>query len=500
MAKESNRKKGGRARSVEGESDDEAGSSGGEGGVGAASDEDEEPNEQRDAGLVEQDKSDGAAGSGSERGDDDDEDDEDDLLNSLVKERKAPRKRKLVKLHVKRSLGHCLVESEKGAVKCVLCDYKPAGLRPDNIVRQAHHSKHFEAVEAANDSGRDVKAVVATLRSAATPQKGSIDSYVKRKPRVLQQTPKIMKEVVLLRWLITSKISFNSVETEEFRDLLEEWNTVLESRSTMLNLLTSLFEHVLSLTEKALADCAGVACTFDLWTSSSGRKYLAVTYHGIDKNWNMFHCVLDVIRFRGSTQSEVIAAVVRDCIEKHLPKDKLVTVVVSDGAGDAKHAREDLLEFDGHDCFNHDLNLSLGDAVKLAKAAGNDFATMEHLIREIESDKNLKIFFENMQLIAGFDVAQKFVHRNDTRWTGLADSVGKFLKLRGSFFVDDAEDAKRMLLEDWLKDLAQDVFQLSYWERLKGYNELLIPLSVGTKMAQSLSVPTGHGCRNSSRI
>jgi hypothetical protein len=475
------------------ESDDDAGSSGGEGGVGSADGEDGALNEQGDAGLEEQDEGEGVAGSDSEGEDEGDGEGDDDLLNPLAKGQRAPRKRKFVKLRTKRSLGHFLVESQNGTVKCVLCAYKPAGMRPDNIVRhwKAHHAKHFEAVEAANDSGRDVRAVVDTLRSAATPQKGAIDGYVKHKPRLLLQTPKIMKEVVLLRWLISSKLSFNSLETEEFRDLLEEWNTVLESKSTMLNLLTPLFEHVLSLTEKALAELAGIACTFDLWTSSAGRKYLAVTYHGIDKNWRLFHCVLDVIRFRGSTQSEVIAAVVRNCIEKHLPKEKLVTVVVSDGAGDAKHAREDLLEFDGHDCFNHDLNLSLGDAVKLAKAAGIDFATMEHLIREIESDKNLKIFFENMQLIAGFEVAQKFVHRNDTRWTGLADSVAKFLKLRSSFFVDEAEDAKLAILEDWPKNLAQDVFQLSYWERMKGYSELLLPLSVGTKMAQSLLVPTG---------
>jgi hypothetical protein len=153
------------------------------------------------------------------------------------------------------------------------------------------------------------------------------------------------------------------------------------------------------------------------------------------------------------------------------------------------------LEFDGHDCFNHDLNLCLGDAVKLATGAAMDFATMEHLIREIESDKNLRLFFENMQKIAGFEVAQKFVHRNDTRWTGLADSVAKFLKMRGMFFVDDdggaAEATKHSILEDWPAELSQDVFQWAYWERLKVYNEMLVPLSVATRCAQSLSGPTG---------
>jgi hypothetical protein len=228
-----------------------------------------------------------------------------------------------------------------------------------------------------------------------------------------------------------------------------------------------------------------------MWTSCAGRKYLAVTYHGIDQSWRLFHCVLDVIHFRGSTQSEVIASVMQSCIEKRLPKDKLVTVVVSDGAADAKRAREDLLEYDGHDCFNHDLNLCLGDALKDAKAAARDFASMEHLIREIESDKNLRIYFEKMQQIAGFDEVQKFVHRNDTRWTGLADSVAKFLKMRDAFFVEEAEACNQAILEDWPVHLSDDVFQYAFWDRLRGYNDLLVPLCIATKSAQSLSIPTG---------
>jgi hypothetical protein len=219
------------------------------------------------------------------------------------------------------------------------------------------------------------------LVSSAAVAVGAIERYAVTKPRAVEQMPKIMKEVALLRWLIVNKVSFNTLDSEAFHDVLSEWGVTLEAKRTMLNLLTPMFEHVVNLTKASLAECAGIACTFDLWTSCAGRKYLAVTYHGIDRSWRLFHCVLDVVHFRGSTQSEVIAAVVRDCIEKHLPKDKLVTVVVSDGAGDAKHAREDLLEFDGHDCFNHDLNLSLGDALKLAKAAAKDFASMEHLIR-----------------------------------------------------------------------------------------------------------------------
>lgn len=426
--------------------------------------------------------------------DEDEDEGEGELLQPTAKGRMPRRKRKLMKVRKKRSLGFFLVETANDTVRCVLCEYSQKQMRSDNIVRhwRAHHSMDFAAVEAANDSGRDVASVVRTLRAAASTPKGAIDQYVSSKPKALQQSSKIMKEVALLRWMVVTKMSFNSLDSDCFREMLDEWGVMLESRSTMLNLLTPLYEHALALTETTLKACAGIACTFDLWTSGAGRKYIAVTYHGIDNKWRMVHCVLDVVHFHGSTQSEVIAAVVRGCIEKHLPKDKLVTVVVSDGAGDTKHAREDLLDFDGHDCFNHDLNLSLGDALKVADEAAKDFATMEHLIREIESDKNLRIFFDNMQKVAGFEVAQKFVHRNDTRWTGLIDSVAKFLKLGNALRLDDddAEAARQHILADWPLSLSADVFQDTYWQRLKAYHELLVPVSVATKLVQSLSLPT----------
>ena len=433
--------------------------------------------------------------------DDENGDQEGDLLEDVeplpgaLKRGKVKKQRKIVKPAKNRSLGHFLVVKVNGAVSCALCPYSQEKMRTDNILRhwKSEHASPYAAVEAANNSGRDVGAVMRTLTAAVSTPTGAMDQYALKKPRVKEQMPKILKEVALLRYVIANKVAFNTLDSESFNDMLEEWGVTLESKSTMLNLLTPLFEHTVSHTSAILASCAGIASTFDLWTSAASRKYLAVTYHGIDTSWNLFHCVLDVVHFHGSTQSEVIAAVMKQCIEKHLPKDKLVTAVVSDGAGDAKHAREDLLEFDGHDCFNHDLNLSLGDALKVARGAAKDFATMEHLIREIESDKNLRIFFDNMQTIAGFEVAQKFVHRNDTRWTGLADSVAKFLKMRDVFFVEDehAEATRRVILEDWPADLSQDVFQNKYWKRMKGYSEMLVPLGVAARLAQSLSVPTG---------
>jgi hypothetical protein len=72
----------------------------------------------------------------------------------------------------------------------------------------------------------------------------------------------------------------------------------------------------------------------------------------------------------------------------------------------------------------------------------------------------------------------------------LADSLAKFLKLRDTFFVEEAETANQAILDDWPAELSQDVFQYSYWDRLRGYSDMLVPLSVAAKLAQSLAFPT----------
>jgi hypothetical protein len=109
------------------------------------------------------------------------------------------------------------------------------------------HKLAFEAVDAANNSGRDVASVVQSQVAAVTVTVGSLDSYMLKKPRAVEQMPKIIKEVALLRWLIVTKVSFNTIDSEAFQDTLTEWGVTLESKSTMLNLLTPMYEHVVTL-------------------------------------------------------------------------------------------------------------------------------------------------------------------------------------------------------------------------------------------------------------
>ena len=102
-----------------------------------------------------------------------------------------------------------------------------------------------------------------------------------------------------------------------------------------------------------MADCAAVSCGIDFWTSLAKRKYLAITYHGMTSDWKLCHFVLDLIHFPGAKFAELTGAVVENCINKHVGENILMAAIVSDRGSDVKCARNNVLDFDGEDCFNH---------------------------------------------------------------------------------------------------------------------------------------------------
>lgn len=99
------------------------------------------------------------------------------------------KKRKKTKLKhkstKKRAVGHCLVGSifNGGATECLLCHYvfrTPfADIKPENVTRhwRKEHNKELDAVQAANDDGKDLSAVVKTLIASHRPQEGFMDAF-----------------------------------------------------------------------------------------------------------------------------------------------------------------------------------------------------------------------------------------------------------------------------------------------------------------------------------
>ena len=397
----------------------------------------------------------------------------------------------------KTALGHFLVLSARdGQVgECALCRQVFATpfsqIRPENITCQ--HKKEFEAVEAANNDGKDVAAVVTTLLSARRQRTGQMDAYVYKKPRVMERIGLLRKEVALLMWVVDSQIAPNALSGDLFDNFLNEAELKLEGHKTMAKLVPPMFEVAVEVLKEKVAEfCGGVSCAIDLWTSSAHHKYLAITYHGMTANFELQQYLLDLVWFPGTTKAKLIASVVESRIRRNVAETQLVSTVVSDGGSDAKAARESELEYYSGDCGNHDCNLALGDILQLSHLQfTTDIKTMEYFIALHQADKNLRLFFAHIQEEELGDV-YAFICRAATRWLSLFRCLDRYLLLRDAILSPDEhfEALRQQILSDLPDGLAADLFSEAFFTRLVGYKDVLAPLDTMARELQRHEIPT----------
>lgn len=216
----------------------------------------------------------------------------------------------------------------------------------------------------------------------------------------------------------------------------------------------------------------------------------------------MVHSLLDLVHFAGATYSELIGYCLSERIEQHLPGDTLSVASVSDRGGDVKKARDVVIDEDGEDCTNHELNSVLddvfGDSAKSQQHSGLlaviIVKAVVHLISLIEADRNCKLLLQQLQQVEGYEEILAFVMKNDTRWEGLLLMLERFVRLEKALMsdFDGAEDLRCHLLMDWPVELqaANNIFQRRFYKRVGGIISCLKPFSIVSRALQDLKRPT----------
>jgi hypothetical protein len=404
----------------------------------------------------------------------------------------SKKRQRATHLKKKRSLAHFLHKDGK----CVLCCYtQKNNLRTDTLLRHwaSEHPTQLEAVHAAQDDGKDVRGALGALIDASRNPKGSIESFVRKKSRL--QLQRWNKELGVIRFLIRKKIPFDAVDSVEFEDMLLDFGVSLDGKGVLLDLIFALFEFTLELKRERLKACAGLSVAADFWTSKAGRKYLALAYFGITDSWKLVSEVMDLVRFPGTTKAEVCIAVMEVRRERHVAEDQLIAQHTSDNGADLRRAR-DLTETDHDDCINHVANGSFGDLMGKDIQMTQDVKTMRHIVATIESDKNLKLCFETLQLQSSDDLTEalEFVHENDTRWLSTILFMERFARFEAIFCNTEAEYHQAVfehLLAEFPQSLSDDVCTAGFFLRLKGYIEVCKGYKNLQLALQSLKRPTG---------
>jgi hypothetical protein len=221
-----------------------------------------------------------------------------------------------------------------------------------------------------------VAAAMATIVESQMTSVGSLAKWDITKRRV--QEGRWIKELGIIRYIVTQKISFLSIDSDEFSDMLSDFGQSLDAKATILKLIPPLYQFVLTKKCSRLHQCSALSFAADFWTSKAARKYMGLADFGIDPSWTLQNEVMDFVCFPGSIIAELCTYVMKQRAERHAHEDQLLAHVVTDCGSDLKAARG-MLEIDHDDCANRLLNSSSGDVSKTKIKAMIDIQTIEYL-------------------------------------------------------------------------------------------------------------------------
>ena len=131
--------------------------------------------------------------------------------------------------------------------------------------------------------------------------------------------------------------------------------SVIEKKLSMV-LTPALRAEIELQMKKCMSNINHFSISLDSWTSLANRAYLALTAHGISKNFEFESFLLDITVVKKSETGEYIAELVRDILESWSIDRDQVVAGTSDGASNCKKAIKRDLDLLWIYCLAHALN------------------------------------------------------------------------------------------------------------------------------------------------
>jgi hypothetical protein len=164
--------------------------------------------------------------------------------------------------------------------------------------------------------------------------------------------------------------------------------------------------------------------SLDGWTSTAGRQYLTVTFHGISKEWRLEAFEMDLlVAVTESETGEYIAREVRDILTHWGLEERCLLAATTDSGANAKNAVVSRLKVPWIFCLGHALNLAVraGLALPEVRPLIDKAKTIAQFFRS--SPKASRLLEEQQRRQEGLSV-KKLKIDNRMRW----NSAHKMLK------------------------------------------------------------------------
>ena len=203
--------------------------------------------------------------------------------------------------------------------------------------------------------------------------------------------------------------------------------------------MPTLYTQVMQSVKQDLQHAQYFAATTDLWTSAADHPYLSLTVHFISTSWELKSYCLDTVPLLIDHTGQNITETLKDVLANWNLDYKKLTATTTDNGSNFVAAFQSL-EWERISCFGHNLDLSIGKALK--------FDRVETVIRKCH--KLVELFsrswkksrdLHQKQVELGLQ-HQKLVADVSTRWGSTCKMISRIIEQQQAICAVLADECK----------------------------------------------------------
>lgn len=380
-------------------------------------------------------------------------------------------------------------ESAKLKLQCRYCQKQIAYDRGNPSTKRLYshatkHEKVFKAAQEVDFAGRDAYFTLENFRE--------LKNRVEKQRSLFQSSVKMVEDenlvVEWICWVIAANVPLNKFRQKywkAFKTSAAAKGVILPGEKEMKRLIgtISLLADITACS--SIRECGSVSMAIDMWTSITKDHYMGVTYHWIDKDWNLNARVMELYPFFGSATGDIIRQVIEERFDDRFGKSVTLSGMVSDNGSNVKKARTELCPTDSEDCVAHLLHNCIGHVIEKAEKGKASHARFQSSIQaDLSAIQGLCVWTRESQsrineLEKAMPSEQKFLkptHGNKTRWWGKYKMVERLVYLKPAF-------DRLMEQPEYLEDLKlrlsppEDFLSEKFWMRVMCYKRIFAILN-----------------------
>jgi len=219
----------------------------------------------------------------------------------------------------------------------------------------------------------------------------------------VEETPEEAEKLAaLILWLVHDGLPLSTVESTYFRGFMHLYNAQAFSRRLLTDTLPAIREALTARIQHLLSQASSVAGTSDSWTDARLRKFVSLTLHFVDDDWNLQSLCVDVFSLLESHTGPLLAAAIKKKVDKWVGDEQLFSAHVTDNGANFANASEEIVGVDNHiPCFAHTLQLAIGDVLGkdgVSSKCKSDIQKVQQIVDAVQNHCAPRLAFQKHQL------------------------------------------------------------------------------------------------------